>query len=265
MNADCQRALLNLDLEIDAAEAEWQDGHLLGCEACRTEADRRDRVRAGLQRAVKSTPVDVTFEQRLRGSLARPSFLRQWRAFAAAAVVLISAGLYWIGPVIESRVRESAYFQVLPETVSRIMRVGLSDHVHCAAFRKFRKPPVAEELPAAFRPVLAHIPAGYSVAAAHECKTQGRPFVHFVLRGAGEKTVSLVMARKQRGETFANSALRRVAGSAVFTEDVPRFQIAGFEAESYLVFVVSDMTGEQNQQLAFTLAGPVTALLNRLV
>jgi hypothetical protein len=50
----------------------------------------------------------------------------------------------------------------------------------------------------------------------------------------------------------------------VFHEDVPRFQIAGFEADAFLVFVVSEMDAAANQQLAATVAGPVTTLLNTI-
>lgn len=264
MNGDCRRALLNLDRDLDATETAWQQAHLADCEPCRTEDAVREQVRIGLRRAVKSGPVNAALEQRVRASLSSVAIHRRWQPYAAAAVLLIAFGAYWAGPMVENRLAESAYFRSLPESVSRIMRVGLSDHVHCAAYRKFRKPPAAEDLPAPFRPVLAHVPKGYRVLAAHECKAQGRSFIHLVMRGADEKTVSLVMARKLAGETFASSPLRRVAGASVFTEDVPQFEIAGFEADSFLVFVVSDLAGDENQQLALTLAAPMTAMLNKL-
>ncbi|MFN0104781.1 MAG: anti-sigma factor family protein [Bryobacteraceae bacterium] len=270
MNADCQRALLNLDREQDAVETAWQNAHLAGCEACRAETELRERVQVGLRRAVRTQTVEPELEQRVRASLARPGFRRQWQPYAAAAALLIAVSGYWALPWVENRMAESAYFRSLPESVSQIMRVGLSDHVHCAVFRKWPKqaPPVAEvvmDLPAPYRPVTAHIPAGYRVVAGHECRAQGRSFIHLIMRGPEDKTVSLVMAKKQAGETFANSSLRRVMGALpVFSEDVPRFQIAGFEAASFLIFVVSDLDGAENRQLALTLAGPVTAMLDKL-
>jgi len=257
MKPDCQRALLNLDREPGPMDL----AHLAECEACRGEAALRERVRVELQRAVRSSPVDAALQQRVRASLAAPRS-SNWRMYAAAAVLLIAVGSYWAVPWAENRMAESAYFRALPDTVSRIMRVGLSDHVHCAVFRKWPKQAAPEELPAPYRPVMSHIPAGYRVVAGHECKAQGRLFIHLVMRSPDEKTVSLVMARKQPGETFATSSLRRVMG--VFTEDVPRFQIAGFEASSFLIFVVSDMGGAENEQLAWTLAVPVTAMLDAL-
>jgi anti-sigma factor RsiW len=262
MKPDCQRALLNLDRELDPGEAAWQSAHLAACDACLNEAALRDRLRARLRHAARPAPVEAALETRVRNAMHTRGVRPQWQAWAAAAAVLMAVGSYWAVPVISNRLAESAYYSELPESVSRIMRVGLSDHVHCAAFRKFRKPPAAEEFPAPFRPVLTHIPAGYRVIAAHECKARGRSFLHVVLRGAAEKTASLVIARKESGETFANSPLRRAAGELpVFTEEVPRFQIAGFEAGAYLVYLVSDMSGEANQQLARTLAAPVSALL----
>jgi len=261
MNADCQRVLLHLDRELAPAD----QAHLADCEACRSEAATRERVRLSLRRAVKAAPVDSTIEERVRTSLTPRPVRRLWQAYAAAAVVLLAAGSYWLAPIAKNRMAESAYFRSLPDRVSRIMRVGLSDHLHCAAFRKFRKPPVPEDLPAAYRPVLSHVPPGYRVLVAHECEAQGRSFIHLAMRGADEKTVSLVMARKEAGESFATSSLKRVMGALpVFTEEVPQYRIAGFESGSFLVFIVSDMSETENRQLALTLAGPVTAMLNLL-
>lgn len=262
MNPNCERALWEMDRGEDPA---WLEGHLAGCAACREEAALRDRVRAGLRRAVRSTPVDSRLESRVRVAMAPPGFRSRWQPFAAAAALLIAIGGYWAVPWAQNRMSENAYFDALPESVSRIMRVGLSDHVHCAAFRKWPKHNAEQALPVPFRPVLNHIPANYRVVAGHECKARGRAFVHLVMRDGNDTLVSLVIARKQAGETFANSPLRRVAGSVgVFAEDVPRFQIAGFEADAYVVYVVSEMDVAANQQLAAAVAAPVTALLNSI-
>ena len=74
-----------------------------------------------------------------------------------------AVGSYWIAPIVENRISESAYYRTLSAGVSRIMRVGLSDHVHCAAFRKLPRQAEPGKLPAAYRPVLAHIPRSYRV------------------------------------------------------------------------------------------------------
>jgi hypothetical protein len=262
MNPDCERALLEMDT---LADPEWLQGHLAGCATCRAEAALRERVRVGLQRAVRATPVDARMESRVRVAMAPPAFRSRWQPYAAAAALLMAVGSYWAVPWAQNRLNERAYFDALPAGVSRLMRVGLFDHVHCAAFRKWPKQGTEQALPAAFRPVLTHIPANYRVVSAHECKARGRSFVHLVMRDAKDGLVSLVIARKQDGETFSNSPLRRVAGGGtVFHEDVPRFQIAGFEADAFLVFVVSEMDAAANQQLAVTVAGPVTALLNTI-
>lgn len=262
MNPDCERALLAMDAVTDEA---WLEGHLAGCAACRAESALRERVRAGLRRAVRAIPVDAQVEARLRVAMAPPGFRTRWRPYAAAAGLLMAVGGYWAVPWAQNRMSESAYFDALPPGVSRIMRVGLSDHVHCAAFRKWPRQGTAQALPPAFRPVLDSIPANYRVVAGHECKARGRSFVHLVMRDANDGLVSLVIARKQDGETFANSPLRRVSGGVpVFHEDVPRFQIAGFEADVYVVFVVSELDGAANQQLAAVMAAPVTALLNSI-
>jgi anti-sigma factor RsiW len=257
MNPECERALLALDEGADVR------GHLEGCTACRAEAALRERVRSRLAEAVRAEPVAPALEQRIRASMAAPGFRAGWQPYAAAAVLLIAAGGYWGVPWAESRYSENAYFQALPESVSRIMRVGLLDHVHCGVFRKLPKPaPVAEvvrELPARYRPlalaVRERIPNEFLVLAAHECSARGRRFVHVVMKNPEGRTVSLILARKEVGETFANSPLRNVGG--VFSESAPRFAMAGFEAGAYLAFVISDLDLAANEQLAGLLVEPV--------
>ena len=67
MNPDCERALLEMDT---LADPEWLQGHLAGCATCRAEAALRERVRVGLQRAVRATPVDARMESRVRVAMA---------------------------------------------------------------------------------------------------------------------------------------------------------------------------------------------------
>jgi anti-sigma factor RsiW len=257
MNQECERALLALDEGLDVR------AHLEGCPDCRAEAELRELLRTRLAEAVRREPVDPALERRVRASMVAPGFRAQWQAYAAAAVVLIAVGGYWGAPWVESRYSENAYFQVVPESVSRIMRVGLLDHVHCAVFRKLPKPaPVAEvvrELPARYQPlalaVRERIPKEFLVLAAHECMARGRRFIHVVMKNPEGKTVSLILARKEAGETFANSPLRNVGG--VFVESAPRFAMAGFEAGAYLAFVISDLDLAANEQLAGLLVEPV--------
>lgn len=49
----------------------------------------------------------------------------------------------------------------------------------------------------------------------------------------------------------------RPSGIPVYQSAAERFEVAGFETDQYLAFVVSDMRGGRNLQIAGSLAPPV--------
>lgn len=272
MSPDCERALLHFDCELNSTESAWLNQHLDACADCRAEQALRDRLRSGLRRAAREPVNAAALERAIRAEVTAPPFLTRWQ-WAAAAAVFLAIGAYWAVPWTANRMSETAYFRALPQSVSPIMRVGLSDHVHCAAFRKWPATPapladVTANLPAEYRPVATAVQAraqqGCQVLLAHQCNAQGRGFIHLAIRTETGKLVSLVMTPKRAGETFQASAVRQILTAGrlpIFAEDVPGYQIAGFETPDFLVYIVSDLPAEENRQLAFRLAEPVEAAL----
>jgi hypothetical protein len=78
----------------------------------------------------------------------------------------------------------------------------------------------------------------------------------------GDKLLSLVIARKQDGETFEELApAAGPSGIPVYQSGADRYQVAAFDAGNFLAYVISDMKGKTNLQVASTLAPGVREFL----
>lgn len=282
----CDSALEQMDRFMDGAlteaETERFAAHAGECEKCQAELELRERMRAGLRRAVRQ-PIDTArLEQRIHAAVhveASRRFRWQPHTLALAATLLIAVGVgaaYQLRDLWSTAVDQDSYIAKISEGVTTIMRVGLKDHIDCVTFRKWPKQtPKVDELVTAmepkFRPVArivgANMPKTYEIVKAHHCAYQQRNYVHIAMKDGDGKYFSLVLARKENGETFASSSLRRVLDKpnfAVYGENVERFQIAGFETRDYLAYVIGDTTTESNTQLAGALAAPLREFLDSL-
>jgi hypothetical protein len=155
------------------------------------------------------------------------------------------------------------------------MSVGLREHVHCSVFRKYPKEPqpletVRRRLPDAYQPVIpmlaAHVPKHFHVAIAHECGYGDRDVVHIGLRG-GSKLMSLIITRKRAGDRFTADDATSVLGAAgapVYSAGVQRFQITALESRDDLVYLVSDLSNEENSRIMLALAPQVRTFLDTL-
>jgi hypothetical protein len=154
--------------------------------------------------------------------------------------------------------------------VEAAMRVGLRDHVHCAVFRQYPKdPPPVEAMAQSLGPeyqgllplLQAAAPEGYRCVMAHQCSYAGRKYIHLTLRN-GQKVLSLVITRKNPGETIAGiPPARRAPGISVYEAKAERYQVAGFETDSYMAFVISELNRERNLDVAVRLAPGVSRML----
>jgi len=262
--------------------------HLETCTTCNAELEARTRLRSRLKTAVQSQAVPpelpALVRERIRNHQSStwsflPSFTSanmRWAMSAAAALVL-SAGLWMTYPrplampAVTDRPAQLSYIQKISASVVGVFRSGLGDHIHCAVFRKYPvNPPTVQEMEQKLGPeyqgllplVEPAVPAGYRVVIAHQCSFGGRHFVHLTMR-KGNDVISLVVARKENGETLAGlSPARDAHGVPVYRTSVDNYQIAGFESERYLAFVVSSQSSRQNLEIAAALAPNVRRLLS---
>jgi hypothetical protein len=239
------------------------------------------RLKEQLQRAVRSQEAPPYLEARIRASLqsgpaARPFWSRQ-RA-ALAAVLLLAAGAtvaYRLGEPGWTAASQESYIASVSHRVTALMRTGLSDHLHCAYFRKFPKtPPAMEQFIAGMGPsysalipvVRQQIPARYRLESAHRCLDRNRTFVHMVLKD-GSTLISLVVARKLPGESFQSEglvpALAR-SGLSMYRTGAQRFEIASFESRDHLIYLISDLPQDQNMNHLLAMAPSVKQVLAKI-
>jgi mycothiol system anti-sigma-R factor len=259
--------------------------HLEACAACSDELQARMRVKNLLRRAVQPETAPPALRQRIEGQIresqSRFSVLRfspRWALAAAAAAVLV------LGSVVAVRWRnnrlydnaeaQAVYIRAVASHLSPVVRVGLADHLHCAVFRRFpqeypAEAVAAQQLGPQFVRLVAivkqRMPGEYRVVMAHRCSYAGRRYVHFVLK-SDSNLLSLVITEKQPGESF--SEMRSSSGSEVpvpiYQAGVKSFEVAGFESQGYLAFIVSDLNQGDNLQIAENLAPVVIGLLDSL-
>lgn len=254
--------------------------HLEGCRTCAAEVDARTKLRARLKSAVDAQSAPPELQVRIREKIReqRPGswFTADWSRWAAAmaASVMVCAGIWWTYtadrmPALADRPAQNAYIQKVSSRIAAVLRVGLGDHIHCAVFRKYPKnPPTVEHMEADLGPafqgllpvVRAAVPDGYRIVMGHQCSYLGRKYVHFTLENHGE-LLSLVIARKNQGESLEGLPPSSDAGVPIYQSAAGRYHVAGFDAGEFLAYVVSDMKGKANLEIASALAPAVRGFL----
>jgi len=259
--------------------------HLEACAACSQELEARMRVKNLLRRAVQPEAAPPRLRQRIEGRIraSESSFLHlpfspHWALAAAAAVVVVLGGVMAVqwrtNRLYDDAGAQAEYIHAVGARLPRIQTVGLADHLHCAVFRKFPKEYRAEAVDAQHLGphfvqlvpmVKERMPGEYHIVMAHRCSYAGRHYVHFVLK-SDSNLLSLVITEKQPGESF--SEMEASSGSAtsvpVYEAEVKRFEVAGFESQGYLTFIVSDLDRKNNLQIAENLAPLVAGFLNSI-
>ena len=79
--------------------------------------------------------------------------------------------------------------------------------------------------------------------------------------------LSMVITRKGEGESFATENMLPglvQSGIPMYQQTVQRFQMAAFETRDYLVYFISDLPKQQNQDLMIALGPQVKDFLARL-
>jgi hypothetical protein len=200
----------------------------------------------------------------------------RWPMAAAASVALCT--LLYVEyrperlPAISDRPAQNAYIQKISTTLATVLKVGLGDHLHCSVFRKKSAsvPAVTDmekELGPEYKGLLAAMraaaPEGYKVIVAHHCSYLKRNFVHLTLEKDG-RLMSLVIARKQEGESFNNLTPTNEPGTPIFQSNAGSYQVAAFDAGNFFAYVISDMKSKSNLQVALSAAPAVREVLTKI-
>lgn len=290
-NGACERTRERVDAYLDrelvGANRQAVRLHLEACSACTADARERAALKARVRGAVREQTPAPELEARVRAQLQAhqsPPWwnLAEWTApkWAMTALMLTVASVVaWIAtprdsfPALDDLPAQDAYIQRISARLAGVLRPGIADHIHCAIFRKLpADPPPPAAMEAAlglYRDLLpainAAIPKSWRVVMAHQCSYLGRHYVHVIMSDGGQP-ISLVIARKQDGESFEGMRPSITAGAVpVFQDETAVYRVAGFETREYLTFLVSAPENTQNLDTVAKLVPGVSAVLARIL
>jgi hypothetical protein len=233
--------------------------HLASCPACQSELEARSRLRTGLREAFARAAdlrVRPGFEEEMAAFLREPAPLDRrrrwtgrWLAMAASLLLVALVGVY-----------------MLRGRLDGVARIAAGDHQNCAVKFALREKPIslseaAARYDAAFArleqtpPDEVQTAAGtLHVADRHSCVFENRRFGHVVFK-LDDHLVSVLMTAGESSGAAAGAAANLAQLPAV-----DRLSIASLQVPGHVVFVISDLQGAAFQQVAQSLAGPVSTL-----
>ena len=244
----CQKFRAKLDSYIDnelltEGNLEMIE-HFKNCTACTKEAQDRRGVRRRLRDAVREVPVPAGLERRIRDRLRQPKEPQAKKLFlmAIAAALVLCFGVLRLN---------------YPS--GRLLRVALDDHLHCAVIHHPIPPITGElnQLPDRLKGlttlVQEHVPPEFALVLAHECREQGRTFVHLTF-GDGRHLLSVLITHKESRE-FLGDGTRQAARD--------HFQLAAVESGDFFVYTVSDLPARANADILASFEPSVRAFLDQ--
>ena len=235
--------------------------HLESCADCRTELtarrELRSKLREGFQHSPNLQPSDE-FAGRLKAqlqdvalsgsrfSVARAAYL----AIAASLVIAAALGLRAVYPRWNSH-RDDTMAAALTQSAS-------GDHRDCALNHRLAEAPIdldeaGRKYDRAYidlvKAVISEgkLPAGVQLVGAHSCIFQGRRFGHVILRYQGELVSVLVT------ETESQSSSPKET-EPVTTAQSDGYELAYFNTERHVVYVVSGLNAPENLSIARAIA-----------
>jgi hypothetical protein len=244
-----------------------------------TRSEEKNR----LKDAVNSVAAPAYLEARIRSRIRaerEPRLLGfgyfKLAAAGLAALLLLGASIsYQYGYLRFTKGSQISYVWSVSNRLVRLMRPGLADHVNCSVFRKYPKdaPAVevlARKLPDQYRELIpivqSHVPPDYRLLISHQCKWDGRKFIHLSLENQSH-VLSLAITARKAGESFrAEGLLPALVASDIpmYQSGVQRFAMTAFETKGYIVYFISDLPQAENSRIMQAMAAPVKDLLTGL-
>ena len=276
-----------LDHELPVETRQDIQQHIVSCEDCARVLESRDRMKRLVRNAVtrEEAPLELAVALRERFRSERRSFFAydtaRWMMAAAAVLILAIAG---VAALRRDRVMgfgaDDSVFQTVSASVQEILRVGLVDHVHCAILAEKWKAFVSldeiktnthdsalgSEFVDLVPAVQAKLGPDYKVVDGHRCTANNRQYIHLILTGSEDRILSVVITEK-KNESFMQTdavAVMKASGIPIYRDRQGKYEIAGFESDKYMAYVVSNLDRDSNLNVASALAPVVYRHLHRL-
>jgi len=238
-----------------------------------------------LKTAVNSVAVPPYLQARILNRIRVEQQPHPW-LFQLGTLKLASVGLvavlcagtalsYHEGHLRLTKASKISYVWSVSNRLASLMGAGLADHINCSVFRKYPKdaPPVAvleQKLPAQFRELIpivqSQVSSDYRLLISHQCRWNGRRFIHLSLENSSH-VLSVVLTVRKGSESFgAEGLLPALVQSDIpmYQSGVQRFTITAFETPGYLVYFVSDLPQAENTRIMQAMAPGMRSLLNKL-
>jgi hypothetical protein len=223
---------------------------------------------AGFREQLRESLRVEAVAERISGARRVPAFLRlfarRFPVVAAVAVALLVIGLYGFHLF---RQRPAAAAQLSPA----LMAEAAGDHRSCAVHFLSNQGPVRmEETARRYDPAYADLDRvaeagaqglGMQLRSAHLCSFAGRRFAHLVYT-RGEQLISLLVTERdgramRSGSVPPDDGLRAGLQQAL----ADRHMVSAYQSAQHVVIVVSELSEEQNRELAGRIALPVSDYL----
>jgi hypothetical protein len=222
--------------------------HLNRCAACSAALDSRVHAREALKQAVQGEIAPVELLENIRKALPRRSSHAARERWAVAAVILVSL---FLGSIAVWYLQTGDNAEA--SDVERVLNMGLAVYEHCPTDAGMES--LGWEYNGLVKVIGDEMPSNYGIAAAHRCVFDGRLFVQVVLEDKNARAAFVVTEKE--GEQLSDgdrTTAVEASGVPVYTRTINNHQVAGFETERHLAFVVSQLTGNENLQLASSIA-----------
>lgn len=250
--------------------------HLETCAECRNELTMRRELRIQLREAVKS---DAKFQMRdefavaLKAKLKETSSRKNQSVFALrnpTSLLAIAASLILFISV--SGIVLWQFFDKTSPTdfvrlAEQMRHYAVGDHKNCAIQHGLKEDPISLEKAAikydkAYKDidkaVMKSFPNGkgeVELLGAHACIFEGQKFAHVVLRYQN-KVVSVLVTGRGNKDIAVNDT------QAISCNSFEGYQISCFETKSHSVYIVSDLTEQDNLTIARQLQTSVVTHLS---
>lgn len=233
-----------------------------------------------LKNAVNSVEVPPFLEARIRSQIraGRPSSTWLFKLVPAGIAAVLCIGIaisYHEGHLRLTKASQISYVWSVSNRLVSLMRPGLADHINCSVFRKYPKnaPAVeilAQKLPSQYRELIpivqSQVPSDYRLLISHQCRWDGRRFVHLSLENDSH-VLSVMITPRKKGESFqADGLLPALVQSDIpmYQSGVQRFAITAFETRDSLVYFVSDLPQAENTRIMQAMVPAMKDLLRKL-
>ena len=258
--------------------------HLEGCSDCSEALQVRQKSKARLKQAVSAEFVPASLRNRIQAAIREENSIRssqvvwpRWSLAAAALLLLSLSGLgtfqLWKLARPSNGIAVTAQHLTLSEQIASVMKIGISDHIHCVIDSGFdNKTLTPEQMTQKLGPeysglvplLKTQLPEGFFISVGHRCRVNGRQFVHMVLKHE-DRAVSVVITEKQGVSFPASSRVSHleVQGVTLYQDKLQSLEAVGFETKNHLAFVVSSLEHQENFQVASVVAPTVSRFLNK--